>query len=209
VAVEYINDKYIPTPFQDRNAYIEKIVVNGRTYNSTDPKVYSTGTWTPADGCASNFKQSPHLHCNGSLSFNISPDSPDPVTGTSIIVKAKGTAADNTYAAFQILVNGEVAGTYGTREQYQFFQYIAEQQLSQINSIEIRYINDLYAPAQDEDRNLFVEYIQVADTIYSTTSEDSTISSTGVWTPQTGCIQTPQLQRSNMLSCPGYLKLDL
>lgn len=50
---------------EDRNLRIDKIVIDGVTYQSEARTTYSTGSWLKGDGCASGYKKSEWLHCNG------------------------------------------------------------------------------------------------------------------------------------------------
>jgi len=48
----------------DRNVRIQKVVVNGREFYSTDPSTYSRGTWAPPNGCATEgYLQTEWLRC--------------------------------------------------------------------------------------------------------------------------------------------------
>jgi hypothetical protein len=64
VRVAFTNDAHIPG-IGDRNLIVNKIVVDGDTYQTESPKVYSKGVWRQSDGCAPGFKESQKLSCNG------------------------------------------------------------------------------------------------------------------------------------------------
>jgi hypothetical protein len=66
--VYFTNDYYKPPA--DRNLFVDYISVNGVKYLSTDPSVYSTGTYRQKDGCKGGYKQSNALHCNGYFEYS-------------------------------------------------------------------------------------------------------------------------------------------
>ena len=63
VRVRFLNDLFAP-PI-DRNLRIDRIVIDGVTYQTEAPSVRSRGSWNPVNGCAEGEKQSETLHCNG------------------------------------------------------------------------------------------------------------------------------------------------
>lgn len=75
VRIEFTNDLYDATT--DRNLIVDYITVDGQVFQSEDPQVFSTGTWTASDGISPGFRQSEWLHGNGFLEFSIEDGSDD------------------------------------------------------------------------------------------------------------------------------------
>lgn len=64
VKIAYTND----TSGSERGLRIDKIVIDGITYQTEATTTLSTGTWNTS--CAPGYKLSEWLHCNGSFSYN-------------------------------------------------------------------------------------------------------------------------------------------
>ncbi len=54
---------------EDRNVYVDKIIVGNTTYETEDPSVYSVGSWNQSAGCGGGNKRSEKLHCNGYFQY--------------------------------------------------------------------------------------------------------------------------------------------
>jgi hypothetical protein len=67
VKLEYTNNG--AANGEDRNAFVDKIIVNGVSYETESPTVYSVGSWNQAAGCGGGNKQSEKLHCNGYFQY--------------------------------------------------------------------------------------------------------------------------------------------
>ncbi len=68
IRVRFLNDLWAP-PI-DRNLRVDRIMVDGVTYQTEDPGVRSKGSWNPRNGCNTGEKQSETLHCEGWFQFN-------------------------------------------------------------------------------------------------------------------------------------------
>ena len=66
IQIAFVNDQARPV---DRNLTVDAIVVDGVRYETEDPAVYSTGTYSSGSGCAPGNKGSEALHCNGSFQY--------------------------------------------------------------------------------------------------------------------------------------------
>ena len=60
---------------------IDRVVIDGATFETEDPSVFSTGTWKQADGVTPGFRESETLHSNGYFQFadNDAPTGPGSV----------------------------------------------------------------------------------------------------------------------------------
>ena len=85
VRVAFTNDLYDPGNGIDRNLVVDNVTIDGTTFETEDPSVFSTGTWLPQDGVVPGFRQSELLHTNGYFQYDGSP-----VGGTTVTVNARG-----------------------------------------------------------------------------------------------------------------------
>ncbi len=67
VKVRFINDGVNRNKNQDRNLMVDKIEIDGVSYESE--KAYSTSTWTSRGGCSGGYKNSEWLHCSGEFRY--------------------------------------------------------------------------------------------------------------------------------------------
>lgn len=66
IVVEFTNDLYLPDEGYDRNLTVEKIVVDGQTFFTTDQEVFAAGVWDSASGqIVDGSGLGPTLHSNG------------------------------------------------------------------------------------------------------------------------------------------------
>ena len=70
IRIGFDNDYWWP-PYEDRNLKVDKIVVDGVTYQTEDPLVYSVGVWDAATDCNPGYKQSEWLACNGYFQYPV------------------------------------------------------------------------------------------------------------------------------------------
>ncbi len=87
VRIEFTNDVYNPSAGIDRNLIVDSISIDGVTYQTEDPSVYSTGTWKPADGITPGYRESEWLHGSGYFQF-AAPQDTLPLAGGSDAVAA-------------------------------------------------------------------------------------------------------------------------
>ncbi len=73
VRIAFTNDSYDPANNIDGNLQVDFITIDGQSFQTEAPSVYSTGTWLAADGIAPGFRQSETLHTNGYLQFDADP----------------------------------------------------------------------------------------------------------------------------------------
>lgn len=68
IRIQFINSQWIPGQV-DSNLNVDYIVVDGKAYQTESPAVFSTGTWTSANGISPGYRESETLHTNGYLQF--------------------------------------------------------------------------------------------------------------------------------------------
>ncbi|WP_197455210.1 DUF4347 domain-containing protein [Stieleria neptunia] len=69
VRVVFTNDLYDPANGIDRNLRVDKIIIDGVTYETEAPEVFSTGTWKPVEGIVPGYRLSETLHSNGYFQY--------------------------------------------------------------------------------------------------------------------------------------------
>ncbi|TWT67846.1 carbohydrate-binding domain-containing protein [Crateriforma conspicua] len=69
VRVAFTNDRYEPDAGIDYNLNVDNIQIDGVTYETEDPTVFSTGTWLPSDGIVPGNRQSETLHTDGYFQY--------------------------------------------------------------------------------------------------------------------------------------------
>jgi hypothetical protein len=67
IKVKFVNDCYTGT--EDRNLKVDKIVLNGKTYQTEAASTYSKGAWTQGHGCSPGYRQSEQLSCEGYFQY--------------------------------------------------------------------------------------------------------------------------------------------
>jgi hypothetical protein len=65
VRVEFTNDAWDPANGIDNNLIVDYIRIDGQTFQTEAPSVFSTGTWLEGDGIQPGFRQRDTLHSNG------------------------------------------------------------------------------------------------------------------------------------------------
>ncbi|MCA9172401.1 MAG: hypothetical protein KDB23_32275, partial [Planctomycetales bacterium] len=197
VRVRFANDGDTATGL-DRNLRIDRIEIDGTTFQTEWPNVWSTGTYVDPIGCVPGYQESEFLHCDGY--FEYSSSSP---TGSTITVYA---AAATGSERMQLLIDGvdvqtwdNVGGNYVDGD-FQAFTYTAGSAIS-ADRIRIAFTND-GATASGADRNLRVDAIAIDGLRYE--AESPAVYSTGTWVDPIGCV--PGYHQSEYLACGGYLQ---
>jgi glucose/arabinose dehydrogenase len=106
VQITFTNDQYVPGTI-DRNLVVDRIEIDGVTYQTEAPNVYSEGNWQNGS-IAPGFRQSETLHTNGFFHYGQNPSDAGIIrlASSNIIVNENsGTAS--------VVVNRE-QGTRGT-----------------------------------------------------------------------------------------------
>ena len=94
VRVAFTNDGSTPA---DRNLIVDRIIIDGDTYETEDPAVFSTGTWTPDRGVVRGFHQTETLHVNGHFQYSSGDVVPDG-SGFELETVASGLIQPVSYA---------------------------------------------------------------------------------------------------------------
>ena len=97
-----------------------------------------------------------------------------------VVVHAWGTTGDER---IDLLIDDTVVATYDLETTHQGFYYQTDEAIS-ADRVKVRFTNDSYNPAQNYDRNAYVESIQIDGVFYE--SEDVATRSTGTYRAQDG-----------------------
>lgn len=196
VRVEFLNDVYDPANGIDHNLIVDNIIIDDISYQTEAPEVFSTGTWTAADGIVPGFRTSEVLHSAGYFQYA------EPVQGdaTQIVINAAGSEGPESMA---LLIDGVTVRTWdniGTN--IGPFAYVAEGIVS-ADQIRIAFLNDDYDPANGIDRNLIVDNVVIDGVLYETEAPE--VFSTGTWTDEDNGI-VPGFGRGSTLHVNGYFQ---
>ena len=70
IRILFTNDVYDPGNGIDNNLIVDYITIDGQTFQTESPDVYSTGTWKSEDGIEPGYRQSEWLHANGYFQYS-------------------------------------------------------------------------------------------------------------------------------------------
>lgn len=181
---------------EDRNLRVDGITLDAVVYESEHPSVFSTGTWTPTDGCTPGNKSSEWLHCGGHFQYNELP----PPVGSLIVIDAAGETGSER---MELQIDGitvatfdNVGGDTGNRI-FETFQYQHDSFVT-VDQIRVALTND----TTEVDRNLRVDGMTLDNVRYE--AEDPATFSTSTWDPIDGC--SPGNKQSEFLHCNGYFQ---
>ncbi|QEG02814.1 Quinoprotein glucose dehydrogenase B precursor [Stieleria maiorica] len=161
IRIHFTNDLYRPEIDFDRNLRIDRIVVDGVTYQTEDPAVFSTGSWRPEDGVTPGFRQTEYLHTNGYFQFASTGNE----SGSVITIDAEGNMGQER---MELLIDGQVVQTFENVSTTPSSYSYQANQLVTADRIEIAFTNDFYDPGNDIDRNLTVDRVRVDGQIFET-----------------------------------------
>ncbi len=207
---------------QDRNIRIDKIELDGATYQTEDPSTYSVGNWD-GSSCAGGYKKHEWLHCNGYAAYSQS-STPTPTpsagptptptptpqvtptptqpTGTKIDIKAAGTPVGDIYPTLELKINDQTVKQWTniqgnpTNGTFVTLSYQAASTI-QASSIKVAFVND--GSSSTQDRNVRVDKIIVDSVAYE--SEATNTYSVGNWD---GSSCAGGYKKTEWLHCNGY-----
>ena len=195
VRVEFTSNRWNPDNGIDENLIVDYITIDGTTYQTEDPSVFSTGTWTEADGITPGFRESEVLHSAGYFQYS---GGGNPGEGSVIELRVGG---DEGTEQFNLIINEQVVQQFDAAFGFQTFSYTHDQPVS-AEDVRVEFFNDQYDPDQGIDSNLTVDYISIDGVIFQT--EDPSVFSTGTWKEADGV--TPGFRESETLHSNGYFQ---
>ncbi|MEM6473284.1 MAG: PQQ-dependent sugar dehydrogenase, partial [Planctomycetota bacterium] len=191
VRINFENDFWDPANDFDRNLRVDRIVIDGVTYQSENSAVFSTGTWRALDGIQPGFRESEYLNASGY--FQYSSAGADGFVGSFIEIEARG---DTGQESMQLLIDGNVVQTYeNLPTNFSTYTYQTNENVT-ADRIQIRFSNDRFDPATGLDRNLIVDRIRINGEVFET--EAPTTFSTGFFDVNLGQQQSGFFQNETL-----------
>lgn len=206
----FVNDLFDQANGIDRNVILDSLEFENlatneiRFFDGYSPEIFSTGTFTDADGIVDGFGRGGTLHTNGFFAFP--GDAGSTSNGTTITVDARGTTGDEV---LQLLIDGQVAQEFNVTNTggLASFQFTSDSVIS-ADRIRIGFANDFFDAANNIDRNLIVETLTVANLQTGVSESFSTSSpttfSTGSFTDADGIVSG--FGRGNTLHSYGFFQ---
>lgn len=206
IRIEFVNDLFDPNNGIDRNVIVDRIEVDGNIYQTENAAVYSTGTWTAADGIQPGFGRGEMLHTTGYLQFSNAGFGG--VANTTYIEAKLEIPGITSQIEIDVLVDDQLVDTWlmnGPANSAQVFGYRAQGDISP-DRIKLAFTNDVFVTNPDgsvaEDNNALFNSITIDGVSYNPFSEN--VFSTGTWRPEDGI--TPGFGRGNMLHTNGFFQ---
>ena len=195
VRIQFTNDFFDPANGIDSNLVVDAIEIDGTRFETESPTVFSTGTFTDADGIVDGFGRGETLHTNGFFQFSSAGASVD---SGSLEVRARGFVGNEQ---FNVIVDGQIAGTFTASTQDQSFFVDAGPDATP-GDVQVEFLNDQFDPANGIDSNLVVDFITVNGQTVQT--EDGSVFSTGTFTDADGIVDG--FGRGEILHTNGFFQ---
>lgn len=211
VRINFINDSLNASTGLDRNVFIDRIEIDGNIYQTENAAVFSTGTWTPADGVQSGFGRGDALHTNGYLQY--SDAGFDGVANTTYIEAELEITGTTNQIDIDVLIDDQVVDSWSLQspvsnplgDNTRVFGYRAQGNISP-DRIKLAFTNDVFEQNPDGstavDNNAQFNYINIDGVDYDTFSDN--VFSTGTWRPEDGVASG--FGRGNVLHANGFLQ---
>jgi len=179
VVITYLNDGRSGSI--DRNLYVDKIIVDGTSYEAEIDGVYSrtNGVVIP---------NTEAMLWDGTMVFDGLSDNPPPDTIT-VVARVGGTGTEALPSRFTVTINGQDFGAFDVTDPapnggavvYDNFEF--EVAATDVTSVEIAFINDGRSGAID--RNLYVDNISVDGMVFEAEIDGVYSRTNGVIIPDT------------------------
>ena len=205
IRVAFFNDRQFIDPISgsliDRNLQINSVTIDGEVYRGTDSDVFSTGTWTAADGVQDGFGRGDFLHTDGYFQFA---DRQTITTEITVDASALGLNVDSV--RFSIEIDGATPSVYefaisplqtGIFDRVVTFTVDGPVDPSQVRIV---FANDVFTPTLD--RNLRINSLTIDGVSYD--AADSSVLSTGTWREEDGVVTG--FGRGNILHSNGFFQ---
>ncbi|QDT07916.1 Soluble aldose sugar dehydrogenase YliI precursor [Rubripirellula lacrimiformis] len=194
IRINFVNDLYDPSQGIDRNLRVDRIVVDGVTYQSEDSSVFASGVYVDGVGITDGNLQSEYLHSNGYFQFA----STGGGNGSNVEISLRGQTGTESA---RVLIDGSVVATYDNISTAgQIFSFESDGTLT-ADRVRVEFTNDEYVEG-GFDRNLTVDFLRIDGQTYQT--EAATTYSTGTWLESDGIV--PGFRQSDTLHTNGYFQ---
>ena len=204
IRINFVNDLYDPAAGIDRNLRVDRIVVDGVTYETENSAVFSEGTFVDGVGITSGNLQAEYLNADGYFQFSSaggSTGNPSGGNGSQIEVSLRGHTGTESA---EVLLDGRVVAAYDNiSTSGNVFSFEADGAVT-ADRIRVAFTND--NGGGGFDRNLDVDFLRIDGQTFQT--EAATTFSTGTWLPQrrqfkTAFRQSENAARQRILSIPS------
>ena len=206
IRIEFLNDVFDPANGIDRNLTVDRIQINNRIFETDDPSVFSTGTYTAADGIQDGFGRGDTLNSNGFFQF-----SEDAFSGTAdvteVTIDARG---QGDIVDFELQVDGERVEFFSLSARAGVpagvFDVTLDGDIS-ADRIRVAFLNDAmfdnpFGGGGTIDRNLVINSVTIDGEVYQGT--DSDVFSTGTFLNADGV--QDGFGRGNTLHANGFFQ---
>lgn len=204
IQLRFTNDLYDPEKGIDRNIVVDKIIVDGVTYETEDPSTFADAWWGDGRFQRNGNFETERMNVNSTFSFSSDRTPEFGSQGTRVRIEASGDTGEERFTLW--LAGQRVKGFDAGTDEMSFFYQTDE--AVDVSDVKIAFVNDLYDPDKGIDRNLNVRQIQLIDiatgerTTYKTNSEN--VLSTGTWLPGDGI--TRGFGRGDTLNSKGFFQ---
>ena len=200
VRINFVNDLYDPANGVDRNLRIDRIEIDGVTYETEDAAVFSEGTYVDGAGITSGNLQSEFLNADGYFQFSsagASTGNPSGGNGSQIEVSLRGQTGTESA---EVLIDGRVVASYtNISTSGNIYSFEADGPVT-ADRVRVAFTND--NGGGGFDRNLDVDFLRIDGQTFQT--EAASTFSTGTWLPQDGVREG--FRQSETLHADGYFQ---
>ena len=193
ISLVFTNDLFDPENGIDRNLTVDWLDVNSDRIQTTNGNIFSTGTFTNADGIVDGFGRGDTLHGNGFFQFA---NTPLDGTGSTIVVRASG---DIGAEQLELQIDERVVATFNVTQSFEDYVFFADRNIT-ADQVRVRFSNDIFSP--NLDRNLNVDFISIDGNVFE--SESSATYSTGTFNDADGIVAG--FGRGSTLQVQGFFE---
>ena len=202
IRIEFTNDLFDPATGLDRNLFVDRIVVDGETFQTEGPSVFSTGYFANGGFTGAGFLNTETLNVNGSFFFSDDNTPRDPTNESQVAFVARGTTGDEIV---QLEIDGHTVATFEPGQINQQFQFKRDQPINS-GTTRLVFVNDFLDTANGIDRNVILDSLEFEDLatneIRRFDGNSSEIFSTGTFTNSDGIVDG--FGRGNTLHANGF-----
>ena len=202
IRIEFTNDLFDPATGLDRNLFVDRIVVDGETFQTEGPSVFSTGYFANGGFTGAGFLNTETLNVNGSFFFSDDNTPRDPTNESQVAFVARGTIGDEIV---QLEIDGQTVATFEPGQVNQQFQFKRDQPINS-GTTRLVFVNDFLDTANGIDRNVILDSLEFEDLatneIRRFDGNSSEIFSTGTFTNSDGIVDG--FGRGNTLHANGF-----
>ncbi|MCG8449824.1 MAG: hypothetical protein MI725_09630, partial [Pirellulales bacterium] len=152
----------------DINLRVDKIVLNGVSYETEAPTTFSTGTWDPVNGCSPGAKVSEWMHCDGYFEYGL------PANGSTFEIHAAGETNEET---MELQIDGLAVATFtnvggdAVNRVFEVYTYTHTSPVT-IDQVRVAFTNNGVSTL-GEDINLRVDKLILDGTTFQSEASDT------------------------------------